>query len=240
MTALITATVGSALVNGYIASEAAGDAADAQSASAAAEIAERRRQFDEIQKLLAPYVAAGPGALTAQQNIAGLGKPGAQRAAISAIENSPQFRALTQQGENAILQNASATGGLRGGNVQGALAQFRPAMLSQLIEQQYARLGGLTQLGQNSAVGVGNAGLQTVNGIGAALQSQGAAQAGGALGQGQAWANAASGIGGAFGLWAALNRGGPGVGDLPVASPAYPTGGIVGGAVLPNSLRGGF
>ncbi|WP_449405980.1 hypothetical protein [Massilia phosphatilytica] len=37
---------------------------------------------------------------------------------------APRFQALQQQGNDAILANASATGGLRGGNVQGALGQF--------------------------------------------------------------------------------------------------------------------
>jgi hypothetical protein len=107
----------------------------------------------------------------------------AQQQAISALEASPQFQALQQQGENAILQNASATGGLRGGNVQGALAQFRPALLSSLINQQYERLGGLSSIGQNAAAGVGNAGMSTGSNIATLLGRQGQAQAGGILGQ---------------------------------------------------------
>jgi hypothetical protein len=206
MSAIITAVVGSQVVGGLIAGDAAGDAADAQINASNLEIAERRRQFDAIQKLLAPYVNAGPGALTAQRNLIGLGKPGTQAAAISALEASPQFQALTQQGENAILQNASATGNLRGGNVQGALAQFRPQILSQLIDQQFSRLGGITQLGQNSAVGVGNAGLQTANGVGGALQSIGAAQAGEQLAQGKALSSIFSGIGQGFGMYAGMGK----------------------------------
>jgi len=107
----------------------------------------------------------------------------AQQQAITALQDSPQFQALQQQGENAILQNASATGGLRGGNVQGALAQFRPALLSSLIDQQYSRLGGLTSIGQNAAAGVGNAGMSTGTNVSNLLGQQGAARAGGILGQ---------------------------------------------------------
>jgi hypothetical protein len=113
----------------------------------------------------------------------GLGAPGAQQQAIAALQASPQFQALQQQGENAILQNASATGGLRGGNVQAALAQFRPALLSSLIEQQYGRLGGLTAIGQNAAAGVGNAGMSTGANVATLLGRQGQAQSGGILGQ---------------------------------------------------------
>jgi hypothetical protein len=60
-------------------------------------------------------------------------------------------------------------------------------VLSQLINQQYNRLGGLAQMGQASAAGVGSAGLQTGSNIAQLLQAQGAAQAGGQLAAGQAW-----------------------------------------------------
>ena len=81
---------------------------------------------------------------------AGMTGEQAQATAIDRIANSPILQELTRQGEEAILQNASATGGLRGGNVQGALAQFRPQMLQQEIDKQYARLAGLSGMGQSA------------------------------------------------------------------------------------------
>jgi len=141
--------------------DAADKAAGVAGSTSAAQIAESSRQFDAIQNLLSPYAEAGPGALQAQQNLLGLGGEEAQKAAYAGIEGSPAFQSMAQQGENAMLQNASATGGLRGGNIQGALAQYRPQLLSQLIQQQYQNLGGLTSIGQNAAAGVGNAGMQT-------------------------------------------------------------------------------
>lgn len=109
-----------------------------------------------------------------------------QQQAINEIEQGAAFKALAQQGENAILANASATGGLRGGNVQGALAQFRPALLNQFIEQQYNRLGNMAKIGQASAAGVGAAGQEAATNIGNALTAAGQAQAGSALAQGNA------------------------------------------------------
>lgn len=166
--------------------DAAEDAADAQSAASDAGIAEERRQYDKMVELLSPYVKAGTGALTGQQDILGLSGAAAQKAAISGIEQSPYFQATAQQGENAILQNASATGGLRGGNTQGALAQFRPQLLNQLVQQQYANLGGLTQMGQASAAGQAQAGLQSGSNIAGLYGQQGQAQAGGYLGKASA------------------------------------------------------
>lgn len=212
----VAAVVGSAVVGSAMSSraqkKAAGIAADAQTESAEAGIAEQQRQFDELQKLLAPYVNAGTGALSAQQNLIGLGGADAQRAAISQLEQSPQFGALMRQGEQGILANASATGGLRGGNTQGALAQFRPALLSSLIDQQYGRLGGLTSIGQNAAAGTGNAGMQTGNSIAQLLQQSGAAQAGAALAAGKAnagmWNTIGQGIGSLGGMYASGGLGG--------------------------------
>jgi hypothetical protein len=130
----------------------------------------------------------------------GLAGPEAQQSYVAGQEQSPIFQALTRQGEESILQNASATGGLRGGHVQGALAQFRPAMLNQFLENQYAKLGGMTRLGQNSAAGVGSAGLDVAGNIGDLLQRGGAAQAGNAIAQGNAWGGFANNLGGLAGI----------------------------------------
>jgi hypothetical protein len=198
---------GSALLGAYSSSQqadAASNAAGAQSASAQAGIDEERRQFDAVQKLLGPYVTAGTGALGKQGDLIGLNGSAAQQAAIAALQSGPQFQAMLAQGNNSILQNASATGGLRGGNTQGALAQFSPALLSSVIQQQYGNLGGIASMGQNAAAGVGNAGLSTGQGIASLLGQQGAAQAGGYLAQGQASAGYASAIGNGFGTYAGL------------------------------------
>jgi len=178
---------GSQLVGSSMQASAAGDAAAAQGAKSQAGIEEQRRQFDEMRKLLQPYTEAGLPALEQQQTLLGLKGPEAERAAIARLTGGETFKALAQQGEEALLQQASATGGLRGGNLQGALGQFRPQLLSNLIEQQYGRLGGMTSMGQASAAGVGAAGMQTGTNIANLLGQQGAAEAGGILGEAKAY-----------------------------------------------------
>lgn len=178
---------GSQLVGSSMQASAAGDAAAAQGAASQAGIEEQRRQFDEMRKLLQPYTEAGLPALEQQQTLLGLKGPEAEQAAIARLTGGETFKALAQQGENALLQQASATGGLRGGNLQAALGQFRPQLLSSLIEQQYGRLGGMTNMGQASAAGVGSAGMQTGTNIANLLGQQGAAEAGGILGEAKAY-----------------------------------------------------
>jgi hypothetical protein len=193
------ALLGGSLLSAGVQSSAARRGAAAQTASAQAGIEEQRRQFEAVRELLAPFVTGGTTAFGQQMALTGAAGADAQRAALQSIEQGPEFAALAQQGESAILQSAAATGGLRGGNVQGALAQFRPQILSGLIEQQYSRLGGLASAGQNAAAGVGTAGMQTGQNISSLMQQQGAARAGSALAQGQAFGNLLGGAGMAIG-----------------------------------------
>jgi len=181
------APVAGAALGGIVQSRAASKAASAQTAAAQAAAA-------AVQKALAPYQAAGASALPAQQDLLGLNGAAKQQAAIDAIQASPAFTSQQKLGENRILANASATGGLRGGNTQAALAQFSPALLSQLIDQQYSRLGGLSTMGANAAAGVGTAQANAQTQIGSA-------QAGQALANGSALTNIISGGFGALGQY---------------------------------------
>jgi len=114
---------------------------------------------EAAQETLDPYAQAGTNSLGQMQALMGASGPEAQAAAYQAIQNSPGFMASVQQGENAMLQNASATGGLRGGNTQAAMAQFRPQMLNQAVQQQLQGLGGLAGMGMNATSQI--AGLQS-------------------------------------------------------------------------------
>lgn len=194
VTGIAAATsIGGSLIKG----SAAKKASNIEAASLQAGVDETRAAREELRTLLQPYTEAGGPALQAQMAALGLAGPEAQQAYVSGQEQSPLFQSLAQQGEEAILQQASATGGLRGGNVQGALAQFRPQLLNQFLEQQYGRLGGMTQLGQRSAAGVGAAGMDAAGDIATLLGERGQAQAGGALARGKMFSDI---LGGASGI----------------------------------------
>lgn len=220
MTWMAAAVIGSSVVGGVVQNNASKRAAAAQTEAADKSVEEQRRQFDEATKLLAPYVDAGEAALAdlspyaqagapaleQQMALAGVSGPEAQREAISAIEGGAEYQSLVGAGEEAILQSAAATGGLRGGNTQAALAQFRPQVLSSLINQQYGRLGGLTALGQTTSQGIfsagqaaaarqAGAGQTTAANIGNLYGQQGAAAAQSALASGRAFGNVLGGIG---------------------------------------------
>lgn len=119
---------------------------------------------------LQTFSEVGQNALMMQQALSGAAGPQIQKQVIANIEQSPEFQTMARQGEAAILQNASATGGLRGGNVQAALAQYRPQLLNQFIQQKYQQLGGLAQAGLETSRGLTSLGA----GIGESAAARGA------------------------------------------------------------------
>lgn len=207
MSGIATAIAGSAVLGAVVASSSASKAADAQRDSAQAGIDANDRQFAAIQEMLAPYRQAGQQGLGGQLDLAGLNGGGAQQTAIDALQRSPGFMASQQLGETGILQNASATGGLRGGNTQAALAQFRPALLAATINDQYARLGGLSSMGLGAAGQTGQFAQAATSNVTNLLQQQGAASAGAALATGRAFNGAIGGIGQGLGMYLAQPNG---------------------------------
>lgn len=145
MAALVGA--GASILGGITGGKGAEKAAKAQAAAQQASLAEQQRQFNITQQNFQPYQQAGTEALGGVQNLTGLNGNDAQQAAIDALKASPGFQSLFKQGSDTILQNASATGGLRGGNTQNSLANFGANTLATTIQQQLANLGGLVSTG---------------------------------------------------------------------------------------------
>lgn len=185
--------------------------ADAAQAEAARKALEEVRAANlQAEELLAPYMelapqqiqnlnlyqTAGSQALQQQSALAGLQGPEAQRAAIANLEANPEFQAIARQGEEAILANAAATGGLRGGNVQAALAQFRPELLQAYIDQQYSRLGGLSTQGLGVSQDLLTRGFGAIGDVANLRRGTGTTAANLALGRGQDLSETLSGLGG--------------------------------------------
>jgi len=162
--------------------KAAQQASAAQQQAAQAAIDQQNAQFAQTQQNIAPWLQTGTQALGAQGNLLGLGGAGVQQQAIDALKASPYYQSLFGNGQETLLANASATGGLRGGNTQGALANFGRDTLAQTFQQQLQNLGGLSGQGLGAATGLGQLGAENSGLISQLLQNQGAAKAGGILG----------------------------------------------------------
>lgn len=112
--------------------------------SSLADVNERAR-WQEYASAAGPYVPAGTP----------MSANDAQQAAIGKLKASPAFTSLYDTGADTILQNAAATGGLRGGNTNNGLAQFGSSLLAQVIQQQLGNLGSVSGLGAQSGLGLG-------------------------------------------------------------------------------------
>jgi hypothetical protein len=106
---------------------------------------------------------------------------------ISMLENSPLYQGIIsgqQAGEEAILRNAAATGGLRSGNVQSALADFSSDLQNQALMTAYQDytgglrgLSGLESYAPQIAEATAGIGATQASGITGAAQARQQGQA---------------------------------------------------------------
>ena len=113
--------------------------------------------YQDAIKYLTPYAQMGEQMLPYLQGL--LQQP---NASYQDFFNSPEYAALSAQQESQVMRNAAATGGLRGGNAQVALAQIAPQLAmgwqqqqNALQQQRFGNAFDLTRLGagfgQNAA-----------------------------------------------------------------------------------------
>ena len=235
---MVAAAVGIGAAVGGVASSAisssgAQSAANTQAQATQSQIGQQGYEFNTIQGLLAPYANAGtsalPGYNNAMQgyqgilgnlnNLTGANGNGAQQTAINGLKSNPLYTTSMGLGQQAILANASATGGLRGGNTIANLGYLPGQVLSNVMQQQIGNLGtslgaqsglvgqygNLLNLGQNAAAGTGQAAMNTGNNITSLIGQQGAIGAGATIAGTNAINSGINSISGALGSY--LNSG---------------------------------
>ncbi len=217
MAAITTAVVaGVGVVAGAVSAkkqaDAAEDAAKGQQAAAAASQEEVQRQFDVTKEDLGSRLEAESAALEQQQALIGLSGQEAQSQALQELEVSPGQKFLRDRAQRNLLRNASAIGGLGGGNVRSALVQQGVGFAQQDIQNQFGRLGQIAGQGQ-AAVQLGQFGAQSIAQQGQLRQLSEEARASGLLGQQQAQAQ---------GINQALTGAGLILGQFPASTPAAP------------------
>jgi hypothetical protein len=251
--AIIPAAIGAAGAIGgsIISANGARSAANQQAEANQSQLAEQQYQFDTVRGLLKPYVDTGTQALGDYQTALGgyrgilgnlldlTGGNGnvAQQASIKGLQSNPLYTNAMNLGQQAILANASATGGLRNGNTIYNLGYLPGQVLSNVMQSQIGNLGtaltgqqgllgnigGLISLGENAAAGTGNAAMQTGNNVTSLLGQQGAIGAGATLAGTNALTNGLNGVTGALGSYFGSGGGGGGFNfTMPAGSAATP------------------
>jgi hypothetical protein len=173
---------GASLASGAMNSSAASSAANAQVNQDKSALALQQQEFNTTQANLSPWMQAGQSALGQYGNLIGSNGSTQQQAAIAALQQSPLYTSMINQGDQAVLAQASATGGLRGGNIQNSLANFNANALNTVIQNQIGNLGTLSGSGQNAAAGLGGFAANYAGTASSTLGNIGSAQAGGILG----------------------------------------------------------
>lgn len=206
------------------ADKAAKKAAKAQMAMMQKAIDEQRMAYGEGKQLLDPYSQAGMGGLQSYLALLGQSGDAAQQEAISGLEQTPGYQAQLQAGQRALLQNASVTGGLRGGNVQQGLAEFGSGLFGQYYQNQLNQLNQLQGQGMQTNMGLANIRAGQAANIGSQFNAMGQAQGQGILAQQAAKQQGMSNLGSTLGGIGGMVFGGPAGGAL-----GYAAGGALGG-----------
>lgn len=100
---------------------------------------------------LEPFINKGNAAFDVQAALSGALGNDAQRQAFADFNSSPGQDFLQQRGEQAILRNASAVGGLGGSRVMQELQRQGVGLAQQDFANHFDRLGQLSGMGLNGA-----------------------------------------------------------------------------------------
>lgn len=150
-----------------------------------------REQLEYIKQIMAPYQQAGQAALPALQGF--INQPQDKFSFdYNSYFNSPEYAALMSQQNEQALRTGAATGGIRGGDTQAALATIAP----QLAQQARANAQNEFSLNQgaqlnrfNMLQGIAGLGTGAANQVGNAAQNYGQIAGNNALNIGNAMAN---------------------------------------------------
>ncbi len=196
MTWGMTAVAGASLISGKLSSDASKDAVRSQEASALAGIESEEKMFDKQLEIMAPYRESGYQAI---EGLQGLVDPTQRASMLGEYYKGPEFKAMSDYANRNIMSNASATGGLRGGNTKVDLAQVSPMLGMNYLDSLQNQYTGLANMGMGAASqgaqGAQYLGSKTSNLLG----QQGQAQAANQLAQANIWGNTVGTLGGIAG-----------------------------------------
>lgn len=178
------------------ASSAANTEANAANQSTAAQLA----MYNQTVAREQPFVTAGTTALSGLESGVGINNgswtgygPLNKPFSLADFQSSPGYNFQLQQGENAVLNNASATGGVGGGNTLKALTTFGQGVANQDYwnaynaytsqqNQTFSQLSSLASGGQAAAGNLASTGTQVGSNVGNNIVGAGNASAAGTVG----------------------------------------------------------
>jgi hypothetical protein len=163
------------------AGNAAEDAANKANQGTQAGINEQKRQFDQFQTNINPYLEMG------KTSIGGLNA--LNSGDYSGFENSPDYLYAQQAGTQRLDAGAAAHGNLWGGGADADRIALGQGLATQYMGNYRNALQYGATLGQNSAVGAGQLGQQNANSIAGAYGAMGQNSGNAGIANANAWGN---------------------------------------------------
>jgi hypothetical protein len=152
----------------YAGHEAAGATRDASNAA----VSEQQAALQQQAQLSQPYRDVGTAAIPQYENLLGIGPNANSQTIQQALAATPGYQFTQQQGQQGILNAASASGGVSG-NTLTALDRYNTGLADQTYQNALSNAQGAVGMGQAAAAGqaqnVGNA----ANNISSNLINQG-------------------------------------------------------------------
>ncbi|AOF85742.1 hypothetical protein BSY239_681 [Hydrogenophaga sp. RAC07] len=202
----IVAAVAGPVIGGLIGADAAGDASDAQSQSAARTDATNRYVFDKQVELQEPFRQTGLQANNRLLQLLGMASGGDENGSLmrdfsmNDFEADPGYQFRMDEGTRAVEGGAAARGNLLSGAAQKALVKYGQGVASEeygnafnrFTGQQtnkFNRLKSMIDTGTGASTQIGNAAQTFGNATAQTNAAVGNAQAAGAIGQANAWSN---------------------------------------------------
>jgi hypothetical protein len=146
------AIVGAAVVGGVATSVAGSSAASATNNATNASVAEQNNALQQQAALSAPYRGVGAQAIGQYENLLGIGPNANAQTIQQALASTPGYQFTQQQGEQGILNAASAAGGFSG-NTATALDRYNTGLADQTYQNALSNAQGAVGIGQAAAAG---------------------------------------------------------------------------------------
>lgn len=209
-------SAGGSVLGGIFGGKGASSAAKAQAQAQQQALQLQQNEFNQISGAAQPFLSGGTGAFEQIRRLLGLGDSNTgvavggspaysaeqqQQGALDNLKDSPLFKGAYQTGVDSILANASATGGLRGGDVNNSLANFSSGLFSNVYQNNLSNLFSAAGVGQNALGALSGAGQNFANQSSNILGNIGNANATQAAAPYAALQNIFSGLGSAAGSY---------------------------------------
>jgi hypothetical protein len=166
------AIIGAAVVAGGSAMAAGSMAAGATKDASNAAISEQQTALQQQATLSQPYRDVGSAAIGQYEGLLGIGPNANSQTIQQALAQTPGYQFTQQQGEQGILNAASAAGGVSG-NTLTALDKYNTGLADQTYQNALTNAQGAVGMGQAAAAGQAQNVGQAAGNISSTLTNQG-------------------------------------------------------------------